>query len=601
MKSVKLLLLLMLIANNAYTQMVLEHHLESVGMTVELPLKGPYNVTIDWGDGSKKESFQEASAPTGLFIRSDRFVSHTYSNPGTKIITITGALNAYGSASPDLNNSSLVKVLSWDGLGITSFENAFNDAKNLQSVPNTLPASVTNLGGMFSHAAEFNGEIGTWNTSNVTNMNALFFCAIAFNQPIGNWNTSRVTDMGEMFCYARKFNQPIGNWNTANVVNMSKMFNMAFSFNQPIENWNTSKVTDMNGMFCDAVVFNQPIGKWNTGNVTKTYDMFNGALSFNQQIGDWNMSRVTTFNRMFLGASEFNQPLNNWNTESVTNMSDMFAWAMSFNQPIGNWNVSNVTKVKDMFRNANSFDQDLSNWKLPAAVDKTELFWGAVETPRIKGAFKKGRKIGTWNYYYENGKLEASGNYDNNGFPQIGSWVFYTKSGKVEPDCGQPDKDAKTGFCHQVYTQQEYTGPEEGGNRFNFDFQHDLWELACADPSYNSFEVARVKIQIMWLKNRENFIAYGYVNSLASDLNVTKLDVDMSVQRLLYEAQKKYYLDMNFIDPADNRTLMDFVRDQIKREMGYEPIYVDKLKEYERMYYLLKKYLNAKTASELKN
>lgn len=603
MKYINLLLFFLMI-HTVHAQMVIEHRFDKVGpggKTIDLPLKGPYSVTIDWGDGTKKETFQEANAPTGLFMRSDRFVSHTYANPGTKIITITGELNEYGSASPDLDNSTLIRVLSWDGLGITSFKDAFNNAKNLRSVPGTLPATVTNLSGMFSHTACFNGEIGSWNTASVTNMYAMFFCAIAFNQPIGGWNTSKVTDMGEMFCFARTFNQPIGNWNTANVTNMGKMFNMAFAFNQPIGDWNTSKVTDMNGMFCDATLFNQPIGKWNTGNVTKTYDMFSGALSFNQFIGDWNVSKVTSFNRMFLGASKFNQPLNNWNTGNVTNMSEMFAWAVSFNQPIGNWNISNVTKMKEMFRNANSFDQDLSSWNMAAVSDRAELFWGVVNTARIRGSYKNGRKTGKWSYYYENGKPEASGNYDDKGLPQIGSWVFCDKSGKPEPDCGKPGQEARNSLFYHVYNQTEYSGKEEGENRFAFAFQHDLWELACAHPSYNSFEVAKVKIQIMWLKSRESFNGISYVSSLASGLNVVKLDAEMSVQRLIYEATRKYHLDMNFIDPADNKTLMDFIRDQINREMKYEFIYIDKVREYERMYCNLKKYLDARPGAELKN
>jgi len=46
--------------------------------------------------------------------------------------------------------------------------------------------------------------------------------------------------------------------------------------------------------------------------------------------------------------------------------------------------------------------------------------------------------------------------------------------------------------------------------------------------------------------------------------------------------------------------LLDFIRDRINREMKYEPINEGRVYEYERTYYILRKYLDAKHAVELK-
>lgn len=596
------LLLFTLLANAAFSQLVLEHQVETTGVggkTIKLPLKGPYSVTIDWGDGSRKESFQETSAPKSLLAINDRFISHSYSRPGIKTITITGTLTSYGSSSPDLDNSTLVRVVSWDGLGIKSFQDAFHGAVRLKSVPASLPASVINLGGMFAGAANFNGSIGSWNTSNVQSMNAMFFHARKFNQPIGNWNTSKVVDMGDLFNGAMAFNQPIGTWNTSSVQRMSGMFNMALSFNQSIEDWNTSNVSDMHGMFMDAVSFNQPIGKWNTSKVTQFYDMFSGARSFNQPIGNWNTAAATSFTRMFLGAVRFNQPISSWNTSKVINMTEMFYGARSFNQSIGNWDVSKVTKVKDMFRNAVAFNQDLGRWKLTAS-DKADMYYGVVNTSRIKGTFKNGRKVGKWTYHYENGSVEATGNFDDNGFPKQGSWVFYDRYGKAEPGCRQPDDNARLGFYSDIFNQTEYSGREEGEARFSFNFQRGLWDMACAFPSYNSFEVGKLKVQLMWMNNRESFYGNRIINSAALGLNIAKVDASNLTQRFMFEATRRYHLDMNFIDPADSKTLLDFIRDRINFELKHESPYEDRIYDYERAYYQLRKYLDAKHAAELK-
>jgi len=88
-----LVLPLILLVNSSYAQMVLEHRIEHIGVggkRIDLPLKAPYDVTIDWGDGTGKESFKETTARQTLFSRNDVFISHNYSTAGTKKITIKG-------------------------------------------------------------------------------------------------------------------------------------------------------------------------------------------------------------------------------------------------------------------------------------------------------------------------------------------------------------------------------------------------------------------------------------------------------------------------------------------------------------------------------
>ena len=125
-----------------------------------------------------------------------------------KNVTITGAMTAYGGLNTlngTVGNADFTKVLSWDGLGLTSFSYAFLKAKILTQVPSTLPTTVTNLSAMFYSATVFNEPIGSWNTSSVTDMSGMFYIAKSFNQPIGAWNTAAVNDMSGMFSNASVF------------------------------------------------------------------------------------------------------------------------------------------------------------------------------------------------------------------------------------------------------------------------------------------------------------------------------------------------------------------------------------------------------------
>jgi surface protein len=229
--------------------------------TVEIPLAGTVNCTVDWGDG-----LSDSYTTTGT-------KSHTYAGAGVYIVQVSGTLTGFGSnvARPELR-----ACLSFGEIGLTSLSSAFRSCANLTQVPALLPttSSVTNMISMFSGASSFNQGIGGWDTSSVTSMFSMFFSASSFNQDIGGWDTSSVTNMSLMFFSASSFNQDIGGWDTSSVTDMQGMFANATAFNQDIGGWDTSSVTNMQGMFGNATAFNQDIGSWDIGEVTDMANMF---------------------------------------------------------------------------------------------------------------------------------------------------------------------------------------------------------------------------------------------------------------------------------------------------------------------------------------
>ena len=119
-------------------------------------------------------------------------------------------------------------------------------------------------------------DLSFWDTKNVKNMSETFH-GYQGNVEVGMWDTGKVTDMGGMFAEARDFNGDIGNWDTGRVTNMARMFENASQFNCAIGNWNTSKVQHTGMMFQNATEFNQNLATWKFDSLKDSDFMFRGS------------------------------------------------------------------------------------------------------------------------------------------------------------------------------------------------------------------------------------------------------------------------------------------------------------------------------------
>ena len=317
--------------------------------TITIPGTGTYDVT--WGDTAFDN---DASGST----------THTYAEPGTYTVKITGGLERFRLDGNSANAPKLQSIEQWGGMEWTTMEEAFWGATNMVYNATDAPdlSGVTDMTAMFYDATSFNGNVSSWDVSQVTIMTEMFSGATSFNGDVSPWDVSKVTGMASMFEEATAFNQDISGWNVSQVINMGSMFSGATAFNQPLNDWNVSKVTGMGSMFEEATAFNQDISGWNVSQVTSMNGMFFGATSFNGDVSSWNVSQVINMGSMFSGATAFNQPLNDWNVSQVTSMNNMFEEATAFNQPLSGWDVSQVAFMTSMFVGATSFQQNLGNW-----------------------------------------------------------------------------------------------------------------------------------------------------------------------------------------------------------------------------------------------
>lgn len=69
--------------------------------------------------------------------------------------------------------------------------------------------------------------------------------------------------------------------------------------------------------------------------------------------------------------------------------------------------------------------------------------------------------------------------------------------------------------------------------------------------------------------------------------NITKFSLEASFPDFLITAAKDYKLNMNFKDPQDDRTILDFIKYKIT-QMKNAPVDMTlRIQEYERLYKML--------------
>ncbi len=156
---------------------------------------------------------------------------------------------------------------------------------------------------------------------------------------------------------------------------------------------------------------------------------------------------------------------------------------------------------------------------------------------------------------------------------------------KKDCDCPIPTQKDINELCAKIYKKE--IAPDY--SELTYAYQQTLWRISCAEEGIDILETARIKIQCMWLKNRELFSCDLPGVKIARG-NVTFFSLEIGFTDFLIDAVKDYNLDLNFIDPADweQRTILDFIKDETLLLKKSSRDVQSKINQYERLYKLLK-------------
>ena len=161
-------------------------------ITIPINERFTYEYDINWGDGT---------SDTGVSTS----ITHTYNQPGTYEVEITGVFPQFYFIDFNQNTSDANKILDvkqWGDIAWSSMEYAFTGCQNLQISANDIPnlSSASSLSFAFYKCVSLtnNASLENWNVSNISDMQSAFSNS-SFNQNLENWNISRVWSMNHMF------------------------------------------------------------------------------------------------------------------------------------------------------------------------------------------------------------------------------------------------------------------------------------------------------------------------------------------------------------------------------------------------------------------
>jgi hypothetical protein len=146
-------------------------------------------------------------------------------------------------------------------------------------------------------------------------------------------------------------------------------------------------------------------------------------------------------------------------------------------------------------------------------------------------------------------------------------------------------KEEFLSVCNAIYARET---PSKQTKYQSYGYQEYLFKMSDADPFTDSFETLKKKVNAMWLKNRKCFRCYNYPTMISSEKNIMKFSLESGFTTMLTEGIKRWNLDMNFIDPGDHKTVLDFVLEQEKIIRNSPPVDIGRADEYQRIYQLLK-------------
>jgi hypothetical protein len=208
--------------------------------------------------------------------------------------------------------------------------------------------------------------------------------------------------------------------------------------------------------------------------------------------------------------------------------------------------------------------------------------WFKNGKTKAEGMYAKGRKDGVWKEYWEDdGRLESERRYRDGQEDRS-----YQPTGVITE---KPVNLKKLrGICSDLAYHEKADVPV---GRYIWEYQASLLAAAGADPTKDSEEQIGKKIAAMFRRYPDVFKCSNALFDVSNG-SLIKFGVNLRFDEFILDIAS-WNVDVNFVDEADGKTVLDYISMQIEEQKGNASE-----KVLRRYYDLLRKH-GAKHRSEL--
>jgi len=118
-------------------------------------------------------------------------------------------------------------------------------------------------------------------------------------------------------------------------------------------------------------------------------------------------------------------------------------------------------------------------------------------------------------------------------------------------------------LCNEVNDMLQPPGLPDG---LRYGYQYRIRTSACvvsADPP----QVVQSKIRDFW-KRRQSSLTCNLLGFSVRNGSILKLALERDNMAFLDDAVRRWKVDLNYVDAADNRTVLDYAQDELVRTKG---------------------------------
>jgi hypothetical protein len=149
----------------------------------------------------------------------------------------------------------------------------------------------------------------------------------------------------------------------------------------------------------------------------------------------------------------------------------------------------------------------------------------------------------------------------------------------VADGCPAPEKVDYAKICS--YSRDKKLAPED--SELNYLFEQQILKMSCATEGKDSPQAIKQKTSIMWNTYRTKFACDSLEFNVPNG-NILKFSMNFNFPDFIYTMVNTYDLDMDFKDPADNKTIIEYLDEEIAKTTKFG---VGKIKEMKEVRALL--------------